>query len=212
MSTSTAMSTNTTMLATHSFDFSITTAVHRFSWSNGRPNFQYQRSTTCLWLRSQLQLASRQRSLRQPKDQWTHISSDHSSICLHPKIGHWRVWSSFFARGGIDVSASQQSLASKAGPWSWAVPDPYRGGVYDGVAVTTQKQRHRPGQSLQLSGTSGCDRYWTSFGTSFGETPPNANGSLDSDTLISWWSSHPHGGQSGTPLPSTHRSKGSNQG
>ena len=78
--------------------------------------------------------------------------------------GHRRVWSALLTRGGLDVPAGQQPLAPEIGPWSWVVPDSHgghcSGGVYDGVANTTQKPWHRLGPCLKLQGTTG----WESIG------------------------------------------------
>ena len=117
-----------------------------------------------LWLWSQPQLAKRPGSLRQPEDQRPHSSSVHPTISLYTKAGHRGMWSSVATCGSLDVSTSQQPLASKTGSWSWKLLDPCRGyrgcGIYHWTVDSAQKPWHRPGQGLPSQSTSG----WESTG------------------------------------------------
>ena len=105
-----------------------------------------------LWVWPRPSLAGRQGSLRQPEDQWIDIPPDHSSVSFHSKAGHWRVWSFGSTVAGLDVSTGQQFLASKAGSWSWSLPDPYGGDrnccLYNGAFDAAQKPWGRPGLCL----------------------------------------------------------------
>ena len=77
------------------------------------------------------------------------LPSLHSSISLHAKTGHWRMWSSETTSGSPVVSTGKQLLASEAGSWAWSLLDSDWGHcsccVHDGALDSTPQQRGRHG-------------------------------------------------------------------
>ena len=98
LSTDTTVATDPTLL-THDNDLSVATTLDQpFTfWSTTQD--RQERSHQSLWLWSQSTLARRSGSLRQSEDQRAHSSQIYSSVSLHAKAWHWRMWSSVIAGG-----------------------------------------------------------------------------------------------------------------
>ena len=159
--TNIAMSTHSSGIAQHSFHSSVPASS---SWhsicelTRGSHNGWWWPH---LWIWSQSSLARGQRSLRQSEDQRPDFSSLHSSISLHAKTGHWRMWSFETTSGGLVVSTGQQLLASEAGSWAWSLLDSdwghCSGCVHDGALDSTPQQGGRHRQSRLLQGQTGWE-------------------------------------------------------